>query len=181
MYWPKCLLFVFLSGCIYPVFSFSKYPVLGDRGSASFNGEVVSAACVLVMENKYQTIDMGDVPVRDLQTSFTGPVKRFTLRLRDCDLGQSDGKSYGTSLIRVTFDGKQGETPDKFSVVGQAQGINLQILNNRGDTTSAGETIYPLLLNEYEEFNYGLRVVRNSEPLKAGAYYAVLRFKIDYE
>ncbi|EFN8479511.1 fimbrial protein, partial [Escherichia coli] len=37
-------------------------------------------------------------------------------------------------------------------------------------------------LNGNEEgLDYTLRVVRNEQPLKAGDYYAALRFRVDYE
>ncbi len=75
-----------------------------------------------------------------------------------------------------------GETPDKFSLFGDAQGINLQILDDQGYLARAGKAMPPLLLNgDEEEFNYTLRLIRNEQPLKTGSYYAVLRFKVDYE
>lgn len=69
----------------------------------------------------------------------------------------------------MTFDGLQGETPDKFSVAGQAEGINLQILDNQGYPARVSKVMPPLLLNGNEEgLDYTLRVVRNGQPLKAG-------------
>lgn len=151
-------------------------------GRASFKGQVIAPACTLAMEDTYQAVDMGATPVRDLQDSFAGPEKKFHLRLRNCELAGTGKRVYTASRIRVTFDGLQGETPDKFSVVGQAKGINLQILDNRGYPARAGKVMPPLLLNGNEEgLDYILRVVRNGQPLKAGDYYAALRFKVDYE
>ena len=179
---PKYLVFALLWGCTYPAFSFSQPPVTGNIGSASFRGEIVSSACVLAMEDAYQEINLGDIPVRDLQDSFAGPEKRFRLRLRDCDLANPEDGAVRVGHVRMTFDGLQGETPDKFSVVGQAEGINLQILDNQGYPARVGKVMPPLLLNGNEEgLDYTLRVVRNGQPLKAGDYYAALRFKVDYE
>jgi type 1 fimbria pilin len=152
------------------------------HGRASFKGEVIAPACTLAMEDTYQAIDMGITPVRDLQDSFSGPEKRFRLRLRNCELAGTGKRVYTASRVRVTFDGLQGETPDKFSLTGQAEGINLQILDNQGYPARAGKVMPPLLLNGNEEgLDYTLRVVRNGQPLKAGDYYAALRFKVDYE
>lgn len=152
------------------------------HGRASFKGEVIAPACTLAMEDTYQAIDMGITPVRDLQDSFSGPEKRFRLRLRNCELAGTGKRVYTASRVRVTFDGLQGETPDKFSLTGQAEGINLQILDNQGYTARVGKVMPPLLLNGNEEgLDYTLRVVRNGQPLKAGDYYAALRFKVDYE
>ena len=152
------------------------------HGRASFKGEVIAPACTLAMEDTYQAIDMGITPVRDLQDSFSGPEKRFRLRLRNCELAGTGKRVYTASRVRVTFDGLQGETPDKFSLTGQAEGINLQILDNQGYPARVGKVMPPLLLNGNEEgLDYTLRVVRNGQPLKAGNYYAALRFKVDYE
>ena len=152
------------------------------HGRASFKGEVIAPACTLAMEDTYQAIDMGITPVRDLQDSFSGPEKRFRLRLRNCELAGTGKRVYTASRVRVTFDGLQGETPDRFSLTGQAEGINLQILDNQGYPARVGKVMPPLLLNGNEEgLDYTLRVVRNGQPLKAGDYYAALRFKVDYE
>ncbi|HGG2530451.1 TPA: fimbrial protein [Escherichia coli] len=152
------------------------------HGRASFKGEVIAPACTLAMEDTYQAIDMGITPVRDLQDSFSGLEKRFRLRLRNCELAGTGKRVYTASRVRVTFDGLQGETPDKFSLTGQAEGINLQILDNQGYPARVGKVMPPLLLNGNEEgLDYTLRVVRNGQPLKAGDYYAALRFKVDYE
>ena len=152
------------------------------HGRASFKGEVIAPACTLAMEDTYQAIDMGITPVRDLQDSFAGPEKKFRLRLRNCELAGTGKRVYTASRVRVTFDGLQGETPDKFSLTGQAEGINLQILDNQGYPARVGKVMPPLLLNGNEEgLDYTLRVVRNGQPLKAGDYYAALRFKVDYE
>lgn len=151
-------------------------------GRASFKGQVIAPACTLAMEDTWQAIDMGDTPVRDLQDSFAGPEKKFRLRLRNCELAGTGKRVYTASRVRVTFDGLQGETPDKFSLTGQAEGINLQILDNQGYPARVGKVMPPLLLNGNEDgLDYTLRVVRNGQSLKAGDYYAALRFKVDYE
>ncbi|HAX5209949.1 TPA: fimbrial protein [Escherichia coli] len=152
------------------------------HGRASFKGQVIAPACTLSMEDTYQTIDMGETPVRDLQNSFVGPEKKFRLRLHNCELAGTGKRVYTASRVRMTFDGLQGDTPDKFSFIGQAEGINLQILDSHGYQARAGKVMPPLLLTGNEEgLDYILRVVRNGQLLKPGYYYAALRFKVDYE
>ncbi|MCU9713974.1 type 1 fimbrial protein [Escherichia coli] len=151
-------------------------------GRANFKGQVIAPACTLAMEDAYQEIDMGTTPLRDLQNSFAGSEKKFRLRLRNCELAGTGKQVYTATWVRVTFDGIPGETPDKFSLTGQAEGINLQILDNYGYPARLGKTMPPLLLKGNEDgLDYVLRIVRNGSPLKAGDYYAALRFKIDYE
>ncbi|HAX5018215.1 type 1 fimbrial protein [Escherichia coli] len=152
------------------------------HGRTSFKGQVIAPACTLAMEDRYQAVDMGAIPLRTLQSTPVGPEKKFRLRLRNCELAGTGKHVYTASRIRVTFDGSQGETPDKFSLAGQAEGIYLQITDNQGYVARAGKAMPPLLLNgNEEELSYTLRVVRNGYPLKAGDYYAILRFKVDYE
>lgn len=152
------------------------------HGRASFKGQVIMPACTLAMEDTYQSIDMGGTPIRDLQNSSVGPEKKFRLKLRNCELANTGKRVYSASRVRVTFEGGHGETPDKFSLFGEAQGINLQILDNQGFLARSGKAMPPLLLSgDEEEFNYTLRLIRNEQPLEAGSYYAALRFKVDYE
>ncbi|EEW2323127.1 TPA: fimbrial protein [Escherichia coli] len=151
-------------------------------GRASFKGQVIAPACTLSMEDAWQEIDMGTTPLRDLQNSPAGPEKKFRLRLRNCELTGAGKQVYTATRVRVTFDGIPGETPDKFSLTGQAEGINLQIMDNYGYPARAGKSMPPLILRGNEDgLDYSLRIVRNGYPLKAGDYYAALRFKLDYE
>lgn len=116
------------------------------------------------------------------RTSPAGPEKKFRLRLRNCELAGAGKQVYTATRVRVTFDGIPGETPDKFSLTGQAEGINLQIMDNYGYPARAGKSMPPLILRGNEDgLDYSLRIVRNGYPLKAGDYYAALRFKLDYE
>ncbi|WP_394761913.1 fimbrial protein, partial [Escherichia coli] len=108
---------------------------------------------------------------------------RFSICSRQAAVVPGAGKQvYTATRVRVTFDGIPGETPDKFSLTGQAEGINLQIMDNYGYPARAGKSIPPLILRGNEDgLDYSLRIVRNGYPLKAGDYYAALRFKLDYE
>lgn len=113
---------------------------------------------------------------------FSGPERKFSLRLRNCEFNSQGGNLFSDSRIRVTFDGVRGETPDKFNLSGQAKGINLQIADARGNIARAGKVMpaIPLTGNE-EALDYTLRIVRNGKKLEAGNYFAVLGFRVDYE
>ncbi len=72
--------------------------------------------------------------------------EKFRLRLRNCELAGAGKQVYTATRVRVTFDGIPGETPDKFSLTGQAEGINLQIMDNYGYPARAGKSMPPLIL-----------------------------------
>lgn len=152
------------------------------HGRASFKGQVIIPACSLAMEDVYQTIDLGSIPARELQNSFVGAEKNFNLRLRNCELSESGYQYYIANRVRVTFDGVHDDSPDKFSLFGEAQGVSLQILDNQGALAYPGRFMLPRLLTGNEEkLSYTIRLVRNTQELKVGKYYAILRFKVDYE
>lgn len=154
------------------------------HGRANFSGQVIAPACSLAMEDRYQSIDMGSTPVRDLQNTLLGAEKKIELLLRDCELSgeSSTAKTFTGTRVRLTFEGVRGNTPDEFSLSGQASGVNLQIRDVQGYSAYSGKPMPPQLLTGNEQgLIYSLRLVRNGEPLKAGDYHVALRFKIDYE
>ena len=182
-----CLTFIADASPLFPPYGMSLPEYWGEEhvwwhGRTVFKGQVIVPACTLAMEDTWQAIDMGETPVRYLQDSFTGPEKKFRLRLRNCELAGTGKRIYTASRVRMTFDGLRGETPDKFSLLGEAEGISLQILDNQGYPARVGKVMPPLLLNGNEdELKYMLRIVRNGYPLKAGNYYTILRFIVNYE
>ncbi|HDC1420157.1 TPA: type 1 fimbrial protein [Salmonella enterica] len=152
------------------------------HGRTTFSGKVVVPACTLAMEDAWQSVDMGETPVRELQSGYAGPEKMFRLRLRDCELAGAGKRVFTGSRVRVTFDGVHGENPENFSIAGMATGVDLQIWDEQGYPARVGEVMPPLQLTGNEQgLNYTLRIVRNGKPLSAGSYYAALRFKVDYE
>jgi len=152
------------------------------EGKASFSGQIVIPACALVMENSWQVVDIGVFSFQQLQYIEKGPEKYFQLRLQDCDLVGSGNNSFTGNRIRVSFDGTEGETSGKFAMMGQATGLDLQIIDEQGMAAIAGQRMPPSVLKGNEQrLNYALRVVHNGEPLKAGKYFAALRFKVEYE
>ncbi|EJJ1300013.1 hypothetical protein NIO33_004071 [Salmonella enterica] len=131
------------------------------------------------MEDVYQEINLGDLPVRYFKNDFTGAVQKFSLRLRNYDLKLPNGSEYKASNMRVTFEGNQDDSLDNFLLEGRGQGFNLQILDSRGYLAHAGDNMPAFLLNDTEQiFEYRLRLVRNGQSLKAGDYYTLLRFKM---
>lgn len=150
-----------------------------NRGKASFSGQVLGTACVLAMEDAWQAIDMGMLPARDMQTSVFGPKKIFYLRLENCGVMS---KEQTDSSVTVSFDGMRGKDPDRFSLTGQARGIELQIQDSQGYPAYVGEAMPPqVLTGEGQHLQYSLRLVRNADPLQTGDYYAAVRLKVDYE
>lgn len=153
------------------------------HGRANFSGEVLTPACTLVMEDRWQTIDMGDATLRQLQHSSSGTEKKFSLRFDDCDLFDPETIGNTSNRIRISFDGISGENQEQFRFYGSAKGVDLQILDSMGYKARLGEPMVPIISEEENKarLNYLLRVVRNSDNLQSGSYYASIRFNINYE
>ncbi|AYN30253.1 type 1 fimbrial protein [Buttiauxella sp. 3AFRM03] len=156
------------------------------HGSANFGGQIIAPACTLGMEDVWQVIEMGTTRMKDMQASIPGPEKIFYLGLENCELTSEDDVKPDAVLpdsqVRVTFDGLRGHSPDRFGVLGQARGVELQILDSQGNRAFAGKAMPPQLLKGSEQrLQYALRLIRNGEPLRGGDYYAVVRLKVDYE
>ncbi|GEM74776.1 fimbrial protein [Vibrio sagamiensis] len=153
------------------------------HGRANFKGEVLSPTCTIAMESAYQVIDLGILPVRELQNVSFGPEKVFHIKLRNCELSNKSlrGDTYSNRQLRLSFDGLKGETPNQFAMVGLAQGIDLQIIDAKGEVAQVNETLRPVpLYGNEQNLQYSLRVAKNSQPLKAGNYYAAIKFKVNY-
>lgn len=165
--------------------TFNDYSVkapLWLYGQAAFTGQVIAPACSLAMEDVWQSVDMGDSPIRELQQGAGGHQKRFRLHLKDCELAGTAQNRFAGTRVRVTFDGLRGQTMERFSLTGRAKGVDLQILDSTGYIARAGRPFAPrYIFGNDQVLDYTLRLVRNSLALNPGDYYAVLRFQLDYE
>ncbi|TDN49460.1 type 1 fimbria pilin [Buttiauxella sp. JUb87] len=152
------------------------------HGQTRFSGQVLAAACSLAMEDAWQSIDMGMLPVRNIQVNTSGPEVIFFLRLENCGLLKTNKGTFTGSPVFVTFDGVRGQQPDRFGLTGQAQGVELRIQDNQGYTAYVGEVMPPQsLTGNGQQLHYTLQLVRNGKTLQAGDYYAVVRMKMEYE
>lgn len=146
----------------------------------TFAGQVISGACSLVMEDAWQSVDMGMIPARSLVSGYEGVQRPFTLRLKDCELGGASAQEAGRRM-QVIFDGVRGDAPDQFSVTGRATGVGLQILDSQGYIARAGEVMPPQPMPDTTLLRYTLRAVRNGHAPEAGEWSATLRFRLVYE
>lgn len=151
------------------------------NGRATMTGTVVSSACTIALEDAWQTIDMGFLSARDLKTFGEGKARRVNLHLRSCSLERQDANEFQPA-VRVMFDGKFDRDPSLFSVAGSAKGVALKIKDRNGNQARAGESLPATPVYGSEQgFYYWLQVVPDGTPLKAGDYFAAIRFSLNYE
>lgn len=149
------------------------------RGEVTVNGRIIASACAIDTESVDQTITMATLPISQVIRDGQGELHEFTIKLVNCSLEKFTPLLDDWRYFAVTFDGR--EDAGKFGIDGDARGISLQISDRLGNVAAPG---MPMEKNGIQpgtmEFNYGLRLIGNSQIIKAGHYYSTVRFKMDY-
>lgn len=150
------------------------------EGTVFIRGEVLYTPCAIDLDSRDQTIDMGETPVSEIAVKGYGPTRKFTVRLINCLLLPAPGQTqYESEYYQITFDPMAGS--DRFSVSGDAKGIELAIHDSEGHFAEPGialpaREVTPGMM----DLNYTLHLVSNGQPLKSGSYQTVIRFRMDY-
>ncbi|WP_158499091.1 fimbrial protein [Serratia sp. FS14] len=148
-------------------------------GRVNMQGAIIDTACAIAAGSREQAIDMDTVPVADIIRDGRGVSRNFSIELVNCVLSRTDNKLRDWQHFQVTFDGNADE--ELFSVDGEAKGVGLQIADVNGNIALPG---HPLPNRDVSpgnmRLNYEMRLVANKQPLRAGAYYSAVRFKMDY-
>lgn len=150
-------------------------------GTVKMQGSIIETPCIIDMDSRDQTIDMGSLPVTYIIRNGQGPSRSFSIRLINCALERPNKNQGNWQYLRVTFDGPH--THGLFDVNGQAKGVGLQIQRkNDGAIIIPGKgMLIPELQNGTNNLIYQLRLVANNHTLVSGIYNSQLRFKLDYE
>ncbi|AOO58988.1 fimbrial protein [Raoultella ornithinolytica] len=150
------------------------------EGAVFIRGEVLYTPCAIDLDSRDQTIEMGDTPVSDIATKGYGPTRTFTIRLINCLMLPAPGNSkYDSEYYQITFEPMTGTA--RFAIRGEAQGIELAIRDTEGNMAQPG-VAFPAreVTAGSMNLNYSLQLVSNGQPLKAGDYQSLIRFRMDY-
>ncbi|HEJ7271626.1 MAG: fimbrial protein [Serratia marcescens] len=149
------------------------------RGEVTVNGRIIASACAIDTDSLDQTITLATLPVSQIIRDGQSERHEFNIKLVNCTLEKFNPALDDWRYFAVTFDGR--DDAGLFGMDGNAKGIALQITDNKGNVASPG---IPMAKNDIQPgtlgFNYGLRLVGNSQVMKAGSYYSTVRFKMDY-
>lgn len=147
-------------------------------GYLNMTGAILDAPCDIEVGDSDQALVMDTFPIGELATGGRGPQRDFSIRLVDCYPRRIDS---GSEFLRfaVTFDGQPER--DYFGVLGSARGLALTITDDRGVAAVPGRPLPERLLAPgTNQLDYTVAVVANQQPLRAGDYRSVIRFKMDY-
>lgn len=171
-----------LSVVISCLFSFPMTSCFADAhvagwGRVNMQGAIIDTACAIDVNSREQTIDMEVLPLADIIRDGQGRSKPFSIDLVNCITARPGKDSW--KQFQVTFDGEPNG--DLFGVRGDASGVALQITDINGNVATPGKAMSSINLAQGDrQLNYTLRLVANSQALKSGDYFSLIRFKLDY-
>lgn len=148
------------------------------RGALSMAGSILESPCDIEVGDRDQSLVMDVFPISQLAMTGRGPERDFSIRLVGCYVGLESSNSPWRRFA-VTFDGQQER--EYFGVIGSAQGLALVIRDVRGATAIPGRPLPERVMAPGEkQLDYTVAVVASQQPLRAGNYRSVIRFKMDY-
>jgi len=106
-------------------------------------------------------------------------MQRFSIYLVDCIISTAQTLAYKSKKFQITFDGARDG--NYFRTQGTASGIALQILDINHRQITPGQPLNQTSKAlDIMRFDYYLQLVVRNGPIKAGDYFSVIRFEINY-
>ncbi|HBE7741843.1 TPA: type 1 fimbrial protein [Escherichia coli] len=150
------------------------------HGRITMNGQIIASACTIAAEDVYQSINLGELPLRTLVADGQGPLRAFSLHLIKCVLNKESGKGQWRDVL-VTFDGVADGT-SLFATQGEAQGVGIRIMDSHQQIAAVGRVMNATELEpDTTTLKYQLQLVRNSAALRAGEFSSVIKFMVNYQ
>ncbi|ECD5144123.1 type 1 fimbrial protein [Salmonella enterica subsp. enterica serovar Caracas] len=156
-------------------------------GRTSMSGEVLASACTIELNDRFQSVSMGESSLREFNYAKERPVRDLVIQLDNClTSGISDRKGIHRKVdppVRVRFDGIRGPEPWMFRTQGSATGIALMLRDERQEVVYPGVYLPVLYQKAYNQqvLKYQIELIPNGEHVTSGDYSATLRFNIVYE
>ncbi|NIG87723.1 type 1 fimbrial protein [Serratia symbiotica] len=136
----------------------------GTTATVSFHGGLLSSPCSLTPDSQDQSIDLGDVNIRDLQNAGNqSPSERFHLSLRnyllgaralvDNPTGQRNGDAnrlylQGEQAATLVFLGESDiNNPQLLKLSGGVEGIGLRLKDQQGHALALNQQSRPYILH----------------------------------
>lgn len=162
-------------------------------GPINFEGNVINAPCIIQGTSKSQTVSLGDVSVKQLDTNTKGASQAFTISLAGCDLSglASDGTTAANyTKAKIMLSGSKanaaGDILKLTAVDGAAQNVGVQITeqgSSKGlvlDTDyTATRTLATGVLSY--DFPFTAYYIKNGTTPVAGKANATVNFTVAYE
>ncbi|EDJ6269316.1 type 1 fimbrial protein [Salmonella enterica] len=155
------------------------------RGQTTFSGEVLASACAIALEDRFQVVSFGDLPLREVATGGDGRlVKDVVIRLEHCSPpGKADLVRRWDPALRVRFEGTDDSSRDVFRTQGDAGGVVLELRDDRRERVIPGQYLPAVYHKSHDRqvMKYQMSLIPDGRMLQEGAFSAALRFRISYE
>lgn len=180
-------------GLISSCYATENWEVEGNHGAIVVEGALSESACRLEMDTQHQTVMMGDIGTGRLkQVGDRGNEVGFDIRLVDCirSAGASRDEQSGNLLwakyepvVTVSFRAVLDDDNPQLIKANGVGGVGLRLLDPRGRDVRLGGRGEPMILtgNRQAVLHYTLIPERTSAPLQAGAYRALVDFRLSYD
>lgn len=170
-----------------------NWDVDGLNGTLQASGMLVSAPCVLMPESQMQEISLGAASLMSLKQpgDVTLPVDVHIV-LDDCPGGvnQADDRQNirgglwlsDQSVVRMTVTGEPAADDARFFNIRGASGVSLRMASPDGALLVPGMASQPLPLSQgRNDLVLKAQLWRNSQPVQAGEWQAVVHIGMEYE
>ncbi|MEN0615607.1 fimbrial protein [Klebsiella indica] len=152
-------------------------------GQLALSGELVAAACDIDPASRELWVEFGNVSARDINMNRESQLIRpFMVRLVGCQSFGSQNQSTPGAYATITFTGNaSSQDPTVLIPDGEGKGFGIQIRDRHGEVLTFGEPSSGYLLSdENNTLRFTASLVPVQQHIKAGEFYAVTRFFMDY-
>lgn len=164
----------------------------GEYGLLHVHGALTESACRLAMASSWQEVDMGTIPTASLKKpGDQGTPVRVEIRLEDCLPSPSSQRdawsgnllwSRDQPSVTVTFVAPSEPMNPGLIRVNGTQGMALRMTDRYHRDIRLGGEGQPLLLEPGDnQLFYYIAPERTASPLVAGAWHALIHFRLNYD
>lgn len=139
----------------------------------AMGGLIVDSPCTLHPDSHQQYIVANNISMDSVIRSGGSEFYPFSIKLINC-LPKDEW-----STFQITFDGNSDG--DYFAIDGSSEGLAIEIQDERGYISIPGVPMvkHPIKRGDNTLY-YKFRLVGNSELLRVGNHFALIRYKLDY-
>ncbi|MGN8010280.1 fimbrial protein [Enterobacter sp. 22325] len=165
-------------------------------GQVTFHGYIIDAPCSIGADSESQTVELGQVSIKQLEGQGVSRPQVFSIDLENCRLNStSDPDEDGTRvvtapMVTVTFGGSAALNGDgtadnqKFGIMGTATGAGVVITDASGAIIPVGGTSEARELiegNNTLAFSAYLQGLKDDGAITAGEFTSIADFTLAYQ
>lgn len=143
--------------------------------SISIRGVILESTCAIAPDNAYQTLDLGYIPIKEIERSGRSQNHTLDIRLINCRLKNHKGQE--NKFIDVTFWGLEGAQQ-----LLQKKGVELVLEDKSGHRVISGITQHGIPFNEGDTtLSYNVFMIKKNKKIIAGDFNINLTMMLNYQ